>query len=223
MTRRQTLFRRSRASTTWTQSGGLLLESSFVLVVTALLTMGAFEVHTATRKRQETSDVTSMLHSVDAQLRAFVLREKRLPCPSDALGAELRGPSGCVNMVGRVPFATLGMEVPSLPQGRVLRYGISSAFFKESGTLLERAEKASRVALTLSQPYVAAPDETQLLVNCGAALQNPAYVLMWMPAPGQATLPATSNCFRESEDQTMGVLPVGSLEFLGWLHAVAVR
>lgn len=208
------------------QAGGFLLELSLVMLIVGVLTVSTFEVHSSMRKRQQTTDAKSLVGSIDAALRAFVIREHRLPCPAAAGGlVEVGGGSGagpdCANRVGDVPFATLNMEPPRLAQDRVLRYGVAPGLTDVGGLgLLNNAEAVSRMPLTTSMPYVAGRDAQQMLGECGQAALNPAYALMWLPAPGVSGEPAVPNlCFRESADQSMGLLAVGNPEFFGWLQA----
>ncbi len=205
------------------QAGGLLIEVSLVMLIVGILTVATFEVHSAMRKRQQTADARSLLHSIDAALRAFVIRERRLPCPATGGGAvEVGGGSGdCAARVGEIPFLTLGMEIPALGQDRVMRYGVAEGLSDTSGNeLLVKAEAASRTIPNTSAPYVAGRDTHQLFGACNQAALNPAYALMWMPSPGVAgAQPVPGLCFRESADQSMGLLAVSGQEFFGWLLA----
>ena len=208
------------------QAGGFLLELSLVLLIVGILTVSTFQVQSAMRKRQQTTDAKSLVSSIDAALRAFVIREHRLPCPAatgglvEVGGGSATGPD-CASRVGEVPFATLNMEPPRLAQDRVLRYGVAPGLARSDGLgLLNSAEAASLRPITTGVPYVAGRDAQKLFGECDQAALNPAYALMWMPAPGTAGAPAVPDlCFREIADQSMGFLAIGSEEFFGWLQA----
>lgn len=201
------------------QAGGLLLEVSLVLLVVGLLTVATFEIHSAMRQRQQTTDARHVLQALDAAVRVFAIREQRLPCPDTGVdGLEAGGVAGCLALAGGVPFITLGIEAPRLPKGLVLRYGVAPALFGTSEPrFLVRALAASRLSEGTSQPYVAARDSAQFFSDCSVAALNPAYVLMWMPRGAEQATPPL--CFRESSDGAMGVMAVGRVELLGWLRS----
>lgn len=200
------------------QAGGFLLELSLVLLVVGVLTVGAFEVQSTLRKRQQTTDAKSLLLTIDATLRAFVVREHRLPCPAQGgSGVEARLAGGrCSVSAGDVPFITLGMEMPRR-QDVAYRYGVAAVLTGGGPGFLNQAEAASRALPNIERPYVALRDDQQFFGRCGAALFNPVYALMWMPSPGPGVL-VPPLCFRENADQSMGLLAVSGQEFLGWLQ-----
>ncbi len=214
------------------QAGGFLLELSLVLLVVGILTVATFEVHSAMRKRQQTTDAKSLLHSIDAAVRAFVLREHRLPCPAaQGNGVEekttqmLNGIQQvvCGDSVSEVPFISLGMEPPVLA-GQTLRYRIAPALMTATpegwAGLLQHTKLVSEAVANMDAPYVAGRGLQQRFVNCGAATLNPVYALMWMPSSqvsNASGVPAL--CFRESVDESMGLFAVSGQEFLGWLQA----
>lgn len=211
-------FRRS--ATRRCQRGAALLEVSLGLLIVGVLTVATFELQSAMRKRQMNKDMGHVLQSVDAAVRMFVVRQKRLPCPDAAgTGVETGGNAGCGVLTGGVPFVSLGLDLPPLPGGKVLRYGVSGAMFSAADTpLLVRARLASLGAG--AGPYVAAPDASRRFTSCGSAALHPAYALMWMPSGTPVSDP---NCFHESRDGEMGVLAVGRVEFLGWLQTALGR
>lgn len=198
------------------ESGALLLEVGLVLLIVGVLAVGTFELQSAMRKRQLNKSADHVLQSVDAAVRTFTVRQRRLPCPDTAgSGVEAGGNSGCAALTGGVPYVTLGLEIPQLSQGQVLRYGVSGAMFPSDGPqFLARARQASLAAAN-ADPYVAGPDASQFFATCGQVAFRPAYALMWMP-PGVAS--PDPLCFRESQNGEMGLLAVGRAEFLGWLQ-----
>jgi type II secretory pathway pseudopilin PulG len=204
------------------QMGGFLLEAALVLLITGVLTVSAFEIHSAMRKRQDSAGAKNLLRAVDAAIRAFALRENRLPCPS-APGSPVETwvsrAAGCSALVGDVPFVTLGLDMPQFA-GWSFKYGISPALGSGGdSSLVQKAMQASTAAGSTAQIYVAGRDAQQIFTNCGAVALNPAYGLMWQPQPGPGLTPVPDLCLRENAEETMGMLAVGSLEFLGWLHA----
>ncbi len=205
------------------QAGGFLLELSLVMLIVGTLTVATFQVHSAMRNRQQTADAKSLVGSIDAALRAFVIREHRLPCPAAGGGAvEVMGSDrDCASRAGEVPFVTLNMEIPQQGQARMLRYGVAPGLSRDDAglVLLNNAEGVSRMPRNTQVPYVAGRDEQQLFGDCNQAALNPAYALMWMPAPGTAGAPTVpALCFRESADQSLGLLAVSGQEFFGWLQ-----
>ncbi len=208
------------------QRGGFLLEAALVLLVAGLLTVSTFEIQATLRKRQQVSDARHLVQAADAAVRAFVLREGRLPCPDIAgsgVEATAAGPAACARRAGSVPFVSLGMELPNLPNGLVLRYGVAGDLLgqvADGPALLGRALAASRAAPGLGQVWVGGRGDDGAFSDCGRAAFNPAYVLMWAPVPGanepQALL---SLCFSESRDGVRGLVAMERLEFLGWLRS----
>jgi|GEM_PF-7029825 len=206
------------------QRGSFLLEVALVLVAVGALTVATFEAQSAWRQRQQQAGAKNIVMAVDAAVRKFVARDRRLPCPANgASGVEARGAGGCTSPVGSVPYATLGMELPSAPGGLTLRYGVtvalaqpgSEGLMKEAIELAEQPDDGGSTAA----PYLAGPDANGMFANCGSVATNPAYVLMWRPPAGAGVPSVPPLCFRESADGSMGVHAVGGLEFLGWLQS----
>jgi hypothetical protein len=211
------------------QRGGFLLEVALVLVAVGALTVATFEAQSALQQRQQQAGATNILMATDAAIRKFVVRNRRLPCPASGnSGVEAGGEAGCGSIVGSVPFVTLGLEVPALPGGLVIRYGLAESLVTPGvdplqDSLLHRAAKLIAPSLdsggTTGAPYLAGTDAARLFANCDSAALNPAYVLMWRPQAGAGVPSVPMLCFRESADGSMGVLAVGGPEFFGWLHS----
>lgn len=211
------------------QAGHVLVEVVIGMLITALLTVAAFTAHTSMKKKKETTDAATQLQAIDTSIRNFVLRENRLPCPSQAgdgveTMTERLMPDGtllvqCTTMAAQVPFVTIGMDLPAQSTDRTLRYGVAGQLTLSTPSqpqkLLDHALMVTRLAPRTDVPYVAVRNSEKVFANCDEAVANPAYTLMWLPAAQAEAVPRY--CFRQSADQSMGVLAIGGTEFVGWL------
>lgn len=106
------------------QQGFSLIELSVVVAVLGVMTFavsaGFENVQGYRQHRQATADADS----AHAAIRAFTLRNRRLPCPDSSLSGHLqREPSGgCIQASGWLPYETLGLSPPR--QSARMRYGI---------------------------------------------------------------------------------------------------
>jgi prepilin-type N-terminal cleavage/methylation domain-containing protein len=183
--------------------GFSLLEVAVVIGVLGVLTMAmtsAFEnVQQIRGRKAAIADAESARNAV----RAFALRNRRLPCPDNSVygdaGREAGGGSCPPGVdVGWLPYESLGLAVPV--RSARLRYGVS-----RGSTGLDPADptptatdgldlegtggfSAALAALAASPagmgaPYYVAQSATDPAVACaGGNLVNPAFVLV---APGQ--------------------------------------
>ncbi len=97
------------------QHGFTFLEVSIVLVIVALLTASVSYALTSTMQGQSRRQAVEHARTVQASIRAYVLRNGRLPCPAiDASGYENRAGQVCPPglQVGFVPYVALGLQVP---------------------------------------------------------------------------------------------------------------
>lgn len=212
------------------QMGFALPELAVALLASGLIAVAAYTAHTSMKEKKDVTDAATLLQTIDTSIRSFVLRESRLPCPSEEGGVESKTeqvqPDGtvrirCTTLSAGVPFVTLGIDVPG-PSVRTLRYGVSVGLIQSiSGQpqkLLDDALALTRLSTGRYHPYVAQRNADKVFANCDEAAANPAYTLMWLPtaqAAGPNAVPPL--CFRQSADQSMGLLAIGGTEFLGWL------
>lgn len=183
--------------------GFSLLEVAVVIGVLGLLTMvltSAFEnVQQIRTRKAAIADAEGARNAV----RAFALRNKRLPCPDSSLhgdsGREAGGgtcPAGLD--VGWLPYESLGLAVPA--RAKRLRYGVNRGTALQDpanptpaatdGLDLEGTGGfvAALVAVAATPagpgaPFYVTQSATAPAINCsGGDLVNPAFVLV---APGQ--------------------------------------
>lgn len=104
--------------------GFTLVELAVVLAVLGLLAMtmtSGFDSITQAKQRNTGKAATQMAHQA---VRAFVLRNKRLPCPDASVNGDTgREPLGaCVSSTGWLPYESIGLDIPE--RGARLRYGV---------------------------------------------------------------------------------------------------
>ncbi|MDO9403488.1 MAG: type II secretion system protein [Polaromonas sp.] len=215
------------------QRGVTLMELALLLAITGVLAVGTMTAMTALQQARKSGDAAAYLSASRQALRAFVLRENRLPCP-DLTGSGHEGngdasacPAGV--QVGRFPYLALRLDKPVLPDGiPFVRYGV----WRAGGSDLvlrpaalpageSDADGSSRFAANLllagagpggtGHPYMAGAHESGEASNCGIAATNPAVVLAISPGDG--------NCFTDAPEGGPRVQAIGKYELLGWFRA----
>jgi prepilin-type N-terminal cleavage/methylation domain-containing protein len=109
------------------QIGFSLIEIAIVLVVIAILSVGALGLISSVNKQRQYTDTRRNLEKVETALAQFVAREKRLPCPADgalATGLEVPAGGGTCNAMARgvVPWITLGLSETDTTDGWFNRF-----------------------------------------------------------------------------------------------------
>lgn len=126
-------YKRIRSATAYMkkQSGFSLVELTIVLVVIGLMMSMILPASTAFVDLQRRRETSSKLTNVDTALLAFVITNKRLPCPADGTvvsgtadaGTEMRSGTTCTaQTTGVVPWATLGLTEADITDGWGARF-----------------------------------------------------------------------------------------------------
>ncbi|NZA24810.1 prepilin-type N-terminal cleavage/methylation domain-containing protein [Luteimonas sp. SJ-92] len=105
--------------------GFTLVELAVVLGVLGLLALGMTSAFSNIHDLRQYDRARADAEAARQALRAFALREKRLPCPGvDASGASGREASPCAAGldVGWLPYETLGLALPA--PGARMRYAV---------------------------------------------------------------------------------------------------
>ncbi len=221
------------------QRGSLLLELGLTLLILGALAVASFALFgDADRVRKEQA-ARAVLASTEAAIKAFVLREKRLPCP-DPLGNGLEGGGACSPLidVGFVPFLALGIEEPRIDGNRRLRYGVWRGPLSDlvqpnaigiprlsdldgSRTFLQTAVNAAAVTgLDTTKAYVPQEVAGTRMPDCGQVRSNPAFVLAPEAAPGSTP----NRCFGVVPDSSGMAMGVERSELVGWwLQSTGMR
>jgi len=214
-----------------------MVELGAVLVVFGCLGTAYLGALASTEKLREEMGEQSALSAAEQQIRAFALREKRLPCPDVAGtgwedGSCTAAAPGTRHRVGGLPYNTLQMENPVLQGGGVIRYGVWRHAGSDLGTnqipatdvdggprflrnLGMAADPVVTPAPTTNQPFVAGLDANGKAVDCSVVANNPAFVLA--VAPLRKETPGSQNCF--SDETNRGMKAVGRQELLGWIQS----
>lgn len=180
------------------QSGYSLLELAVALAILGALGTGMHSAFDAMQQARLHNASQADAEAGRQALRAYVLRNKRLPCPdTSAFGDRGRSDAACALTLGWLPYETLGLEIPV--RERRMRYGVyrngaidlvmpAPASVDEpdlegrSGyaALLETLATQS---VTTAAPWYS-PDAIAAGAGCtGTRRANPAFVLV---APGAA-------------------------------------
>lgn len=119
-------FRRRATRHRCTQAGLSMVEFAVMLVVAGLMTWAAFGGYETVAEQQEIERGRAEAHQLQSVLRAFALRNGRLPCPgANADGYETLGAGGACaagNQVGWFPYVSVGLSLPT--QKFLARYSV---------------------------------------------------------------------------------------------------
>lgn len=152
------------------QAGFTLLELAVVLVVVGLMSWAAFSGYTTVSDEQDVERGRAEAQQLQSVLRAFALRNGRLPCPAiNSNGYESLTAGACSsgNQLGWFPYISVGLE---LPTDRLrARY---SVFRAANATLAQDADLAVAQERTGDVPgdatYLDANDLIMALNNAAA-------------------------------------------------------
>ncbi len=148
-----------------------------MVAVLALLTSAATGTYEAFQQSRSYSNATARLGESRQAIKAFVIRNKRLPCPDSSpkgnVGRENGGLAGCPTglNVGWLPYESLGLTLPE--QSARIRYAVhrsstadlvipttASAEFTDhdgAGGLIATLARAMQTPASTSQPFYKMP------------------------------------------------------------------
>ena len=98
------------------QHGMTFIELAVVLLVIAILSLSVSSAFISTNEAQSRNEALQHASQVQASIRAYALRNGRLPCPAiDKRGYESRVGQACMAglQLGFVPYVALGLQMPS--------------------------------------------------------------------------------------------------------------
>lgn len=174
-------------------AGYTLVELATVLGILGVLTL---TTHSAVESMQQSRlHNASQAHAETARqaLRAYVLRNKRLPCPdTSAEGDRGRAAASCGAAAGWLPYETLGLETPE--RSRRIRYGVHRSatidLVEPAPSSVDEPDFEGRsgmaallAALAVAAPTGGAPYYAAEFIDGGATCNgarpvNPAFVLV---------------------------------------------
>lgn len=98
------------------QAGFTLLELAVVLVIAGLMSWAAFSGYMTVSQEQEIERGRAQAQELQSVLRAFALRNGRLPCPAvntDGYETQTAGVCSTGNRLGWFPYISVGLELPT--------------------------------------------------------------------------------------------------------------
>lgn len=177
------------------QQGFSLIELSVVVAVLGVMTFAVSAGFENVQGYRQHKQAIADAQSAHAAIRAFTLRNRRLPCPdSSSTGHLQREPVGpCTQASGWLPYETLGLS-PPVPSAR-MRYGIylqgginlanptpsasDGLDLDGVGGLLTSLVNAATATVTTSSPhYLLSPTPANTVSCTGGPMSNPAFVVV---------------------------------------------
>lgn len=177
------------------QHGFSLVELSIVVAVLGVMTYAVTAAFANVQGYRQHKQAEANAQSAYAAVRAFALRNRRLPCPDTSSGGHLqREPSGtCTQASGWLPYESIGLSTPA--ESTRMRYGIylqgavnlaapapaasDGLDLDGVGGFLNALSSAAKASPnTLSPHYLQAPPSTSTITCSGGALTNPAFVII---------------------------------------------
>jgi len=152
------------------QAGFTLLELAVVLVVAGLMSWAAFSGYTTVSQEQEIERGRAEAQQLQSVLRAFALRNGRLPCPAvNAEGYETETAGNCSsgNQLGWFPYISVGLALP--PDRLRARYSVFRAANATAALDADLAVALERTGDTVGDTtYLDATDLIVALNNASA-------------------------------------------------------
>lgn len=200
-----------RSPTSATQGGFTLLELALALVVVGLVSWSAFSGYDMFQDAQDRRQAQDNARHLQGQLRAFALRNGRLPCPdasATGTGYENLAAGVCAagTQVGWFPYVSAGLAVPTDPyRARYAVYRLANAtaandadlavarerngdtpgqaHYQDVGDLIVALNTASGHTASSTRAYVTGDGGMAGAINCAANVsQLTAY---WLVLPLQ--------------------------------------
>lgn len=189
------------------QRGLSLLELALALAVASLLSWASWAAYETVVQQQERERAQAHGQQLQSLLRAFALRQGRLPCPdASAQGQGLESAAACASgaPLGWLPYVSLGLELPQ-PALRA-RYAVlraahaapgqdadlavarersgdpaSASTFQHASDLIIALHNAGALAFSASRPYLSG--DSGSAIDCATAPFTP--VAYWIVIPLQ--------------------------------------
>ncbi|WP_291519716.1 prepilin-type N-terminal cleavage/methylation domain-containing protein [Acidovorax sp.] len=189
------------------QAGFSMVEVSLALVVAGLMSWAAFSGYETVSAQQDIERGRAEALQLQTTLRAFALRNARLPCPdASSTGdggyeSQTAGVCSAGNQVGWFPYVSVGLERPA--PGLRARYAVfrssaapdadlavatertldtaGDATFRDANDLVAGLNNASRMATDTARPYLTGDGGAAGAIDCaGNAVMPVAY---WVVIP----------------------------------------
>jgi prepilin-type N-terminal cleavage/methylation domain-containing protein len=186
--------------------GFSLIEVAMVLLIIGILATIVGNVSVSAINEKRRNDTKDKIKAVDAALIAFVVQNRRLPCPASGLandGAELCGLMATFQQNGVVPWKSLGLSLADITDGwgNQLTYRVDSTSYVAgqldmtlcspggSAASIGSPNFCSATCSTSTFPSQCTPPNT-VLANRGLRIRNASGTLLadpsGTPAPGAA-------------------------------------
>lgn len=194
------------------QSGVTLVELAVVITIVGLLSVVVSAGYQDVAGQSAATLARADAEAARQAVRAFVLRNKRLPCPDLSVDGEvaregLGGSCPASAQVGWLPYESLGLTKPD--RTRRMRYAVSRAGVDlvvppAAATVRPDLDGATRFRAALAasarlpegtaRPYLTGPGTTAAPEACGFVQSNPAYALI-APATDRDGVPSAATGF----------------------------
>lgn len=177
------------------QAGFALLELAVVLVIAGLMSWAAFSGYTTVSQEQEVERGRAQAQELQSVLRAFALRNGRLPCPAanpDGYETVTAGSCSAGNQLGWFPYISVGLE---LPTDRLrARYSVFRAANAVAALDADLAVALERTGDTAGDTtYLDATDLIVALNNASALAFSPARTYLTGDAGAAGAIDCASN------------------------------
>ncbi len=179
------------------EAGVTIVELAVVLAILGLIGVGVTAGYSEAARIRASNDARADAESARQAIRAFVLRNKRLPCPDvtpNGLGAregDAAGTCPAGAQIGWLPYESLGLTPP---EGKDrMRYAVGRAGgadlvapaalpgtpdLDRTGRLRAALGGAARLTPTTTRPFLTGAGSPASPENCTQVQSNPAFALV---------------------------------------------